>query len=56
MGCGVMEAAESCFAFFLAEGERMRGAEEVEDEWILETELGRRTGGCAAALEASTRV
>jgi hypothetical protein len=42
--------------FFLAEGEMMRGAEEVEDEWILETELGRRTGGCAAALEASTRV
>jgi hypothetical protein len=42
--------------FFLAEGGRMRSAEEVVDEWILETALGRRTGGCAAALEASTRV
>jgi hypothetical protein len=42
VGCGGMEAAESCFAFFLAEGERMRGGEEVGDGLILETVQARR--------------
>jgi hypothetical protein len=58
VGCGVMEAAESCFAFFLAEGERMRGGEEVGGGVDFRNSAGESetNGGCTAALETSTRV
>jgi len=43
--CGRTEAAESLLRFFLAEGERTRGAEEVGDGWILETARARLMEG-----------
>jgi hypothetical protein len=37
-------------------GKRTRGAEEARGGWILEGGRGEAEGGCAVALEASTRV
>lgn len=42
--------------FFLAEGERMRGGEEVGGGVDFRNSAGETNGGCTAALETSTRV